>query len=55
MVTKEDVEKAFAEYEAADIKFLAKAAENRPVGWVDAMVAFTKYWKLKEEYENESN
>ncbi len=51
MVTKEEVEKAFAEYEKA-AKAAFDAAANRPVGWVDAMVAFSKYWKLKEEYEN---
>jgi hypothetical protein len=53
MVTKEDVEKAKAEYEKAE--FLAEADANRPLAWVAAIHAWDEYVKLREAFKNESN
>mgnify|MGYP000480380222 FL=1 len=50
MVTKEDVDEAFAEYEKA--KSLAEADANRPLAWVSAIHAWDKYIKLREEFKN---
>jgi hypothetical protein len=50
MVTKEDVEKAKAEYEKAE--FLAEADANRPLAWVAAIHAWDKYIKLREAFKN---
>jgi len=53
MVTKEDVEKAFAEYKAADDVFLAESKASHPLSWVACVHAWNKYTKLRKEYENE--
>ena len=50
MVTKEDVDEAFAEYEKA--KSLAEADANRPLAWVAAIHAWDKYIKLREAFKN---
>lgn len=52
MVTKEEVEKAFAEYKAADAVFLAESKASHPLAWVAAIHAWDKYIKLKQEYED---
>ena len=56
VVTKEDVEKAEADYDAAEAGAWdaaeAGAAAARKALYADADAAYDKYTKLKKEYEN---
>ena len=51
MVTKEQVDKAYAEYKAADAAFLDESKASHYLDWVAKNKAWDKYWKLKREYE----
>ncbi len=50
MVTKKDVDEAFAEYKKAES--LAEADAIRPLAWVAAIHAWDKYIKLRDAFKN---
>ena len=50
MVTKEEVDRAFAAYEKAEL--LAESKAIHPLAWVAAIHAWGKYIKLREEFKN---
>ena len=53
MVTREDVDKAYDAYRAAEAKadYSNSKLSKQPNEMMSALAAWTKYWELKREYK----